>query len=450
MSNNHLNYRSIGRTLVWRIVLLAGLCLLLTATLHTAWAHYTAQKNFASTAQFAQNSVYALSETLTGTELAAAPLQQQVNELSRLPGISWVRLELASGQTFQAGALPQGTPPEAILPEITAIDHKSTAGRVQIGPDQSYYRQQIMREVALVTLDYAALTLLMGLLVGWTLRHQVEQPLQHIARFAAALTHHQWAQPLVLQRSPSRHIDDIDLVVIGLQELQSGLRHHIHGLDDAIVQQARQIQEYSDKLAGLSLTDPLTDCYNLRHLEEALPAEIERTFRYHRRLSVVLVDIDHLTAINDQWGRAGADVVLRTLAQRLLQLVRGQVDWVVRYGNEDFLIVLPETDAEGAHHSAERLRLLIWQEPITIDTMAVSVTASFGVAQYARGDSMATLLERASQMLCAAKTQGRNRVLVAQTPPDQPMPPVASDIAPSTLCAVAAAAPKQPPSTPVP
>src|SRR5690606_22543076 len=116
--------------------------------------------------------------------------------------------------------------------------------------------------------------------------------------------------------------------------------------DQTVEERTRQLNDLVNEIQRLSITDALTGCYNRRLIEQRLPAEMERSRRYRRPLAVVFVDIDHFKPINDRWGHAAGDEVLREIGRRLLGAVRSQIDWIARYGGEEFLIVLPERSAE--------------------------------------------------------------------------------------------------------
>ncbi len=174
------------------------------------------------------------------------------------------------------------------------------------------------------------------------------------------------------------------------------------------IQNARLFSEVQQ----LAITDSLTGLYNRRHFFELFSSELERTQRYNRALSVIMLDVDHFKLINDSYGHILGDQVLRTVAVRCRDTLR-TVDVIGRYGGEEFAILLPETDTERAWSVAERLRQNVMQTPIDTGRDLLHITISAGVTTSAEGEqlSVETLIERADQALYAAKQAGRNRVL---------------------------------------
>jgi two-component system cell cycle response regulator len=173
----------------------------------------------------------------------------------------------------------------------------------------------------------------------------------------------------------------------------------------------------------LSITDALTGTYNRRHLMERLPREIERACRYHRPLSVVLCDADYFKHINDNHGHQVGDEVLKGFAKLLMNCRRRDIDWVVRYGGEEFIIVLPETSVAEAIACAEKMRVAIAAHLFEIIDGTLSVTSSFGVAgfdslQALEGAGVDRLIGNADFCLYRSKELGRNRVTGKALHPD--------------------------------
>lgn len=161
----------------------------------------------------------------------------------------------------------------------------------------------------------------------------------------------------------------------------------------------------------LSIRDPLTNLYNRRFVMEFLERELERAKRYSKPLSVILADLDNFKTINDTYGHHVGDECLQTFAHVLNRVVRGS-DVVGRYGGEEFILVLPETDKEGAAMLAERIRLAVRSSSIRFTGGCVYLTASFGVASFPEdGEDVTTLIRVADQRLYIAKSQGKDRVV---------------------------------------
>jgi len=172
----------------------------------------------------------------------------------------------------------------------------------------------------------------------------------------------------------------------------------------------------NEKIKRLSIRDPLTGCYNRGYLNAQLPKEFKRAARYQAPLSVVMTDIDHFKRVNDTYGHQGGDRVLKTFVQVMQGRIREDVDWVSRYGGEEFVIVLPETKLPGGEIVAEKLRAAMEETQIPFEEKTITITASFGVAAYQEGESdshepVERLLKKADDHLYRAKSEGRNRVV---------------------------------------
>ncbi len=172
-------------------------------------------------------------------------------------------------------------------------------------------------------------------------------------------------------------------------------------------------------LTNLSVRDPLTGCYNRRHLNAALlDGEIARARRYRLSLSLIMCDLDGFKAINDTYGHHAGDELLRCFATLLQAMTRDSIDTVVRYGGEEFLIILPETRLDGAVELAERVRAAFAAERIPYGDTALATTASFGVvgADFAAHQAITpqSLIAVADDLMYDAKRGGRNQVRARQ------------------------------------
>jgi diguanylate cyclase (GGDEF)-like protein len=158
-----------------------------------------------------------------------------------------------------------------------------------------------------------------------------------------------------------------------------------------------------------AVTDPLTGLANRRRFLAALELEVSRVQRYGRQLSVILVDLDDFKRINDSHGHSAGDDVLCAVAGVLLTSVR-DVDVPARLGGEEFAVLLPETDLEGAAVLAERLRRLVEELRLPPPAGQTPVTATFGVAASPPGRSAGAVLEIADVALLRGKREGKNLV----------------------------------------
>jgi two-component system cell cycle response regulator len=200
---------------------------------------------------------------------------------------------------------------------------------------------------------------------------------------------------------------------IRIKRLQDALAAQNTALETANREKAVLLSELEAKnaqLAELAQTDPLTGIANRGHIEHCLADEVERARRFGHPLAVGMLDVDHFKRINDGFGHPFGDRVIREVARILAETVR-QVDKVGRYGGEEFLMVLPDTELQGAHILAERIRALI--EAAGFDPEGYRGTVSIGVAEW-RPDvpSWEALVSRADKALYEAKDAGRNRVCV--------------------------------------
>ncbi len=177
-----------------------------------------------------------------------------------------------------------------------------------------------------------------------------------------------------------------------------------------------RIQSFMDRkrLEQMALTDPLTGLSNRRSIEPQLEGEVSRARRHRVPLSVLLADLDHFKQVNDRHGHSVGDEVLREVARRVETILRRE-DRAARWGGEEFLILLPETDASRAQIVAEKIRRSIAETPLTVSELSIPLTISLGVAAWHEDSNVDELIRRADQALYRAKACGRNRVCVDPT-----------------------------------
>jgi diguanylate cyclase (GGDEF)-like protein len=166
-----------------------------------------------------------------------------------------------------------------------------------------------------------------------------------------------------------------------------------------------------DKLKRLSYTDGLTGLANRRRFMEVLHTEVARQVRTSQPLCLVLMDADHFKQVNDQYGHATGDEVLRALGSLLMGCVRSPTDLASRLGGEEFALILPDTHLDDAQAVCDRLRLQLAQRPFGDVAVPLRVTLSMGVVQ-CQGANAEANLRRADRQLYLAKASGRDRVCV--------------------------------------
>jgi diguanylate cyclase (GGDEF)-like protein len=184
-------------------------------------------------------------------------------------------------------------------------------------------------------------------------------------------------------------------------------------LEKEVMNRTSELRRAKDQLEELSITDGLTGLYNYRHLIHSLEAEIMRSKRYQRTLSLLLMDIDYFKNLNDTYGHLCGDYVIKTVGKLVKNNVRG-TDVAARYGGDELAIMLIETDARHALEVAEKLKKEIEGHTFQWQQNQLSVNLSIGVATApASGiQAVSDLVQAADQALYQAKRAGRNTVVV--------------------------------------
>jgi len=175
-------------------------------------------------------------------------------------------------------------------------------------------------------------------------------------------------------------------------------------------------EEETQILQEIAYKDPLTGALNRRKFEEIVRVEFKRAKRYSIKLSFLMMDIDHFKSINDTYGHAVGDEVLKYFVSTYLSMAR-ELDILARIGGEEFVVVLPETDSEGAFAVAERFRKRIEKSCVIVDDKKICFTVSIGIATFdvtKKDQTPETLLEEADKALYEAKKTGRNKTIIAK------------------------------------
>ncbi|MFQ5847437.1 MAG: diguanylate cyclase [Candidatus Methylomirabilales bacterium] len=175
----------------------------------------------------------------------------------------------------------------------------------------------------------------------------------------------------------------------------------------------KTLSQKNKKLEELSITDGLTGLHNRSHLMETLTKETTRARRLDHPFSVLMIDIDHFKRYNDSFGHLAGDAVLTKMASIFIRSIRS-VEYAARYGGEEFLVMLPETEPDGALEAAERIRTRVFEETFDNGSEPVGITISIGVAGFPEhGDTPESVIASADAALYEAKRSGRNRVIRA-------------------------------------
>ena len=301
--------------------------------------------------------------------VADTPLSAFVRDLSALPGVEAYLVDARSTVLAHSGGTPVGT---------SALgDGRPELARALLVDDVgSYAADGVAHTYATADVDG----------VGWRLVLSVPSAslLAPVAGAAASLP---W----------------VALVVLA-------------GLGLAVIELGARYVEGRHALERSSWLDPLTDAYNRRYLDRRLEAELSAGRRHRTPVGVLLVDVDHFKRVNDTYGHAAGDEVLRSVADVLRAVVRTE-DVVCRWGGEEFLVVLPRTDAPSAAAAGERVRAAIAAMAVGLGAGrdAITVTVSVGCAA-TLDDPPPVLIARADRALYRAKGGGRDRVELIDRP----------------------------------
>lgn len=166
-----------------------------------------------------------------------------------------------------------------------------------------------------------------------------------------------------------------------------------------------------DQAQRLSITDGLTGTWNLRYFKMQVEREIERSARFHRPISLLMIDIDDFKVVNDSYGHQRGNAVLIDLVSRIRFTIR-EIDVLARWGGEEFVVILPETDASGGMLTAEKIRSVVAAKSFE-GKPETKITISIGVACYpSHGSDEDSVVQAADTALLKAKAEGKNRVVL--------------------------------------
>lgn len=213
--------------------------------------------------------------------------------------------------------------------------------------------------------------------------------------------------------------DDYVTKPINFQELEARVRSllRIKKLQQEVADREKELSQMNDKLLHISMTDGLTGVDNRRALEQRLHEMFEHSLRLHEPIACVMCDIDHFKRVNDTYGHAAGDAVLKQFAEILKDAAR-EIDRVGRYGGEEFLLLLPGTVLDSAVTFAERVRQLVEENTFSFEGGTLKRTVSLGVASWPHPKIQGRegMLKAADDALYVAKEMGRNRVVRFDSP----------------------------------
>jgi diguanylate cyclase (GGDEF)-like protein len=206
-------------------------------------------------------------------------------------------------------------------------------------------------------------------------------------------------------------------LVARLEEKIKELTESNIDLEHKVAERTKELQAANKLLEELSIRDDLTKLYNRRYFEKQLAIEFQRYKRFAHSLSLILFDLDNFKKINDTYGHQFGDRVLCEVANAIVKNVR-EVDFVFRYGGEEFIVLLPITTIEDTYVIAERLRCVVgkltFEVPSLNDTINATLSGGCVSVSYKKVDDQAELVERADKALYEAKRAGKNKIIIWQ------------------------------------
>ncbi len=258
------------------------------------------------------------------------------------------------------------------------------------------------------TLALLAVILMFGMF-GMSMRQVLLVAVYAVLMFGGAifisLEHASTAEPVALFEAYFYMVLIVLFSCTVLTRRLGQMRNHMH-------RQKKQLAEALEKIQSIATRDELTGTANRRCMLELMHQEIQRTDRTGAALMVAILDIDYFKRVNDTYGHQAGDRCLQAFAQVVQSSIRS-TDQLARWGGEEFLILLTDTDFGLAVACLERVRTQVAQMVVELDEVKIHVTVSIGFTQFQTGDSIEHTIDRADLALYAAKAQGRNRVVSA-------------------------------------
>ncbi|MBW8012317.1 MAG: diguanylate cyclase [Chloroflexi bacterium] len=337
---------------------------------------------------------------ITERKIAEIKLQRQLKELTVLHALASAGAEATSEDDLIAQAT--NTVGTALFPNnfgVLLLDEKSNVLREHI----SYQRERVEGDLLVIPLGEGVAGTVAETGEPWCIGEVSDTP---IYMRVYADIHSELCVPIKVGREVIGVINAESSQVNAYTQADERLLLTLAGQLATAIEKVRLFEE----VQHLAVTDSLTNIHNRRHFFDLAEKEFERAKRYHKKLAAIMIDLDNFKKINDTFGHAVGDHVLRVVADRFGEELR-EVDVLGRYGGEEFSIILPETDLNGAQQLGERICQKIANSTIETDKGAVSLTLSIGIASLDENCiSLEALLNRADQALYTAKGSGRNCV----------------------------------------
>jgi diguanylate cyclase (GGDEF)-like protein len=308
--------------------------------------------------------------------------------------MQWERNQLVSGRAVRIGDQTIGAVATGL--SLQKLDEQiSTATRQHIA-------------VAFITVFF-------GSVLAFLLARQVTNPVKELGIVAA-----QMAEGDLTRRVQIDAKDEIgklgevfNLMASAIQQREQALRNLARNLEQEVEERTATLREQTKTLEHMAVTDPLTKILNRRRFFELADLELERATRFGHPLALVVIDADHFKNINDTFGHPIGDQVLVSLAQLCQRNIRN-IDIFGRYGGEEFILLLPETECTEAFEIAERLRKIVATTVQEIEGNKISLTLSMGISysDSVQKPSLSSLVSWADQALYQSKQSGRNMVTI--------------------------------------
>jgi diguanylate cyclase (GGDEF)-like protein len=269
--------------------------------------------------------------------------------------------------------------------------------------DRDYLLRDVNRAYILLAVIAVISAVVAFVVIALLIAGGISRPVLHLVEVAREIASRNYDV-----RASLKSGDELEILGAAFNRMAEEIKSFTGNLEQMVALRTEQLEQKMKLVEDLSVTDPLTGAFNRSRFGGEIAAEIERFMRYQSPFALVMFDIDYFKTINDSHGHAAGDTVLMELAALARRLMR-KADVFARWGGDEFFLLLPETDLDGAAAMAEKLRSAIETNRFTA---VPRVTCSFGVTSFTEVDDQATVLKRADDALYEAKGLGRNIVAV--------------------------------------